>query len=181
MKKLSPLQLGLLKKGIIDLHGDVNGKMLHYVRECMMRLALKDNPPISIKITSSGGDVWFGLLIYDLFRSYPGKKTGTVIVFARSMAAIILQACDKREATQNSCILVHNIHVSKGEISLDEFDSVKQMKKIKDEIRKDQEKVHLILEKRTNKSRKTIMALCKKAYDLSAQEALDVGLIDKII
>jgi ATP-dependent protease ClpP protease subunit len=56
----------------------------------MALLNLKDNPPIQINITSSGGDVDSGLLIYDLIRLYPGETTGRVVGFARSIALIVL-------------------------------------------------------------------------------------------
>lgn len=179
MEQLSHLQLGLLEKGIIDLQGDVDGDMFEYVRECMMRLALKDNPPITVKITSSGGSVWSGLFIYDLIRLYPGFKTGIAIGLVRSIAAIILQACDKRESTRNSLITIH--HVGRNKADLDEIEDKNEWRKIVKFLRAQQEKLYLILEKKTNKSRSAIVALCKENCDLSAQEALDFGLIDAIV
>jgi len=179
MEGLSILQLALLEKGIINLQGEVDEDMFIYVRACLVALVVKDNPPIRIEIMSPGGSVTFGLIIYDLLRLYPGKKTGVVIGLARSIALIILQACDKRTSTRNSFVLFH--HVARSNIDLGNLEDNKQLKKIMEEMRADQKKIYLILEKKTKKSRGVIVALCKEDRELSAQEALKFGLIDQIV
>lgn len=179
MPYLNDQQARLLEKGIIDLLGDVDEEMFGYIRECMLELALRDNPPIRINITSRGGGVNSGLLIYDLLRLYPGETTGVVIAFASSIAAVMLQACKKRESTQNSLILIH--HIRRNEVSLDKFDDPAEIKKIKKSLRESQEKIYLIFDKKTKMSRAAIIALCKEERELSAQEALKFGFIDEII
>ena len=181
MRILSSLQRGLLEKRIIDLRDEVDDRMFEYVRECMALLSLKNNPPIHIKITSDGGSVTSCLFIHDLFRLYPGQKTGTVIGFARSTAAVILQACDKRQAAQNSLLLIHSVMISMSRVPLDEFNDTKEFGKRLKNSRADQERLYLILERRSGKSRSDIVALCKEDRDLSAEEALAFGLIDEII
>ncbi|OGH69020.1 MAG: hypothetical protein A2754_00985 [Candidatus Magasanikbacteria bacterium RIFCSPHIGHO2_01_FULL_47_8] len=179
MTALTSLQESLLERNLIILKGEVRDEMIEYVHECMLRLAARDNPPITIRITSVGGSVWIGLLIHDFLRLYPGKKTGVVVGFAKSMAAIILQACDRRQCTRNSEILVH--HINQEEIKMDELMNEKRLKKIKDEMITEQNKLYCILEGRTKKSRRAIIAACKKDREMSAEEALDFGLIDEII
>lgn len=181
MEKMSALQLDLLGKGIIDLRGEVNRSMVEYVRECMIRLVTKDNPPIYIKITSDGGNTSISFIIHDILRLYPGHKTGTVIGVARSAAVTILQACDRRESTQNSLILIHNPKFSNGVVGLDEIDDPKKWKKLVKDLRAIQKQLHLILAKKTKQSRVAVAALCKQDCDLSAEEALAFGLIDEIV
>ncbi|TSC85107.1 MAG: Protease subunit of ATP-dependent Clp protease [Parcubacteria group bacterium Gr01-1014_13] len=172
------LKLELLEKNIIDLQGEVNEDMFIYVRECIMRLATKDNPPISIKITSNGGNTRASFAIYDLLRLYPGEKTGTVIGAARSAAVTILQACDRRECMRGSLVLIHdNIF----DVRISQIDDAKEWEKIMAEMRETQANLFSILEKRTKKSRGEIIALCKEDHDLLAEEALKFGLIDEIV
>ena len=179
MENLSSLQIVLLKKGVINLQGNVDGDMFAYVRGCLTLLSLEGNPPIQINITSGGGSLNHGLIIYDILRLYPGKKTGTIIGYARSIALIILQACDKRESTRHSFSLLH--YVSRSESDLDEIENKKKWENIVKDMRADQQKIYLILKKKTRKPLSAIVALCKEGRDLSAREALDFGLIDKII
>jgi len=77
-----------LGRGIIDLQGDVDGKMIFYVREATTRLIAHDSPDITIHITSGGGSVDTGLDIYDFLQNYTGKITGKVFGYARSMAVL---------------------------------------------------------------------------------------------
>jgi len=181
MEKLSSLQLDLLEKGIIDLRGEVEDSMFEYVRECVGLLSLEDNPPIHVKITSEGGSVVSGLFIYDLLRLYPGHKTGVVIGFARSIAAVILQACDKREAAKNSLLLIHGVKIGMRGVPLDEICDNKEFRKKLENSRAAQEQIYLILKSKTKKSKSDVVALCKEDRDLLAKEALAFGLIDEII
>lgn len=188
MSNLRDLQLGLLEKGVIDLDGVVDMDMHDYVRECMTRLILQDNPPISIRITSQGGSVIAGLHIYDLLRLYPNLKTATVFGTARSIAVIVLQACEKREAARNSTFLLH--YVRQDMISLHHFEDVAKMSKIKSSLHDAQNKIISILEERTKKPREYILKLCDRGEldsswsrddEFTAEQALDAGLIDTIV
>lgn len=178
MSILTDLQAELLERNIIVLDGDVDEEMAGYVHECMLRLAVKDNPPITIRITSDGGDTENGLYIYDFLRLYPGKKTGIVIAFARSMAAIVLQACDVRQCPKNSVVLIHRVSQA---VKTDDLTDEAKLKETKKEMLVEEEKLWSILRERTKKSRRAIIAVCKKDREMSAAEALNFGLIDEII
>ena len=53
---------------------------------------------------------------YDMLKYYKGKKTGIVVGFAMSMAAILLQTCDERKAYRHAGILIH--HIAQGSVEL---------------------------------------------------------------
>lgn len=178
MSDMTDMQIAFLEKGIIYLDGQIEEGTFLYVYRCMELLRLKENPPIQINITSAGGDVDSGQLIYDLIRLYPGDTTGRVIGFARSIAQIILQACDKREALQHS---FHMLHYVSERISLDKIENEEKLEKFTKTLRKEQEKINRILRKRTKRPLKSIISLCDKGEDITAQEALDFGLIDEIL
>ncbi|MBU4082650.1 ATP-dependent Clp protease proteolytic subunit [Patescibacteria group bacterium] len=176
---LDETQLRLLEKGIVDLSGEVDGDMAQYVREAIIRLITKDSPEIKILITSSGGAVDIGLDIYDALHAYQGRKTGIVYGYARSMAAVILQACDERQCACHAHIMIH--HIYHKNVSLDILRSAKKLKEIKSEMEESQNKIYRILSKRSGKNENEIREKCVKEQEMSSEKALEFGLIDKII
>lgn len=74
-------------------------------------------PDIKVLISSNGGDVDFGLHIYDLISTYPGHSTGVVYCKADSMAATILQGCDVRLCAKHASVFIH--HISRNSVSFD--------------------------------------------------------------
>lgn len=175
---LSELYLNLLKKGIIDLRGGTYEHMFGYVRECIMHLMAMGSPDVTIYITSSGGSVENGLDIHDLLRTYPGKKVGKVYGMARSMAIVILQACDERICAENARILVH--HIARREISLDVLRSPEKIQAMRDEMEAMQARLDQILSQRTKMTQEEMRLLAEKNQDISAQQALEFGFIDSL-
>lgn len=177
---LDEMQLDLLKKGIIDLKGVIDQDMLEYVRDCFVWLTASGSPDICVMISSVGGSVTFGLIIYDLIRVYEGKSVGMVLGGAHSMAACILQACKNRRCTRGSSILIHYLRPDADDIRLNVLQNRRKLSKIIKLLEPQQEKLFLILE-RTRKSRSEIAAQCSKDEMMTAEEALAFGLIDEII
>lgn len=177
--QLSEVQLALLDQEIIDLGGDVDADMVRYAREALLRLVARGSPEITVKITSGGGDVRIGLDIVDLLNAYPGKKIGQVFGFAKSMAAIILQACDVRQCSRHGVVLIH--YVSLRQVNLDQLRDAKKVEEMVIEMTKSQERINAILMARTKKSADEINTANKAEKDFSAEEALAFGLIDEII
>ena len=132
---------------------------------------------IEIRIFTGGGIVHAGLDIYDALRNYKGKKTGLVYAYARSMGATILQACDERVCLPYATVLIHHIT---SRVSLDELEDPGRFGKIIASMRKDQEIIYAILTERTGTSVDKIRNACRRDQDMSAREALEFGLIDRI-
>jgi len=177
---LNTEQALLLKKGIIQIYGEVDEAMAGYIRECLPILAINDNPSINIWFTSQGGSVIHGLDIYDMLHSYPGQTTGLVINHAQSMAVIILQACAKRLANPNSQLLVHD-PILMG-LSVKTLRNQGKLQKALDkDSRRIYDRIYRILSRRSGNSMTTIRKLCNKAEDMFADEALAIGLIDEIV
>jgi len=177
--KLDKIQEGLIEQNIISIGGEIDDDATMYIREALLRLRAKGNPEITLQITSGGGSVDVGLDIYDFLRSYPGKKIGTVQGVARSMAAIILQACDKRIAMRHSSILIH--HISKRDIGLDELRDKEKIAQILDTLEKSQARIYTILSEKTKHTIEEIKVECAKNEDMTAEDALSFGLVDEII
>lgn len=177
---LSESQVSLLKKGIIDLGGEVDEEMARYVREALVLLyARAESTDVRVLITSKGGSVDYGLDIYDALRLYPGKKTGIVHGYAMSMGSLILQACDTRLCTEHAHVLIH--HISRRSVSLDTMRSRKKIEEEKQELEAQQQCLYKILSARTNKSIAEIRRCCVRDTPMTAKEALEFGLIDKVI
>jgi ATP-dependent Clp protease protease subunit len=176
---LDETQLALLRQGTIDLGGEVNGDMALYVREAVTRLeAHTDSADLHLRLTSDGGDVGCGLSIYDVLRNYGGKKEGLVMGFARSMGVLILQACDRRIALQHSQILIH--HISRREISLDVLRTKTKLQLVREEMEAQQTRLYKILSSRCGRTVPEIRKKCAEEQDMTAEDALEFGLIDEI-
>jgi len=164
---------------IIYIDGEVNSEMLDNVCETLNDLTQAGSPDIEVIISSSGGYVEPGLDIIDQLGRYRGKKTAKVTRTAGSMAAIILQACDRRLCADNATIFVHNLYMEN--VGLDELHDQRQLKKLVKELEEDQEKMNRLVMKRTGMSRQKVVKIFKKKPTFSAKEALELGLIDQII
>lgn len=176
---LQQREIDLLQKNIIDIYDDTEADLINYIREALLWLRTKGSPDIEVKITSNGGSMDIGLHVYDELRNYSGKKTGIVAGFARSMGAIILQACDNRYCHENSLILIH--HISRSKISLDQITSKKKNRAVRKDMEQSQKILYSILMDKTGKKKKEIIKVCKKDKSMRAKKALAFGLIDKIL
>lgn len=176
---LNNVDAGLLKNRIIDLKGEMENEMADYVRECLKILKSENNPDIIVEISSGGGSVRVGLTIYDMLRLYPGKKTGKVIGAAHSMAAVVLQACNKRLCAKHAQMMIH--HISQSSVSLDTLRSKKRIKETLDSMEEDQKFIYEVLCKSTGQNRATIKKVCSEEKYMTAEEAMQFGLVDKVI
>ena len=175
---LTQTQLRLLNYDTIDLTGKVNLKMVDYCREAMIRLVSEGSPPCHILINSSGGNVKFGLDIFDLISHYPSQTTGVILNYSYSMAAIILQACQKRLITKNSYLLIHN--PSPENPSWNQIFDPKEHRRLKKILKEVQAKIIEILMERTGQSEEKIIAALDEGKEMTALEALRFGLVDEI-
>lgn len=176
---LSEVQHALLKENIIDIVGEVDMNAFFYVREALLRLRAKGSPPIEVLISSNGGQVSWGLHIYDALRLYAGVKTGTVSAAAMSMATVILQACELRRCYRHSYLRIH--HIKRNDMSLDVFQDSKKLKEEIDGLRQRQERIYKIFIARTGQEKEKIKKTCARDKDMTTEEALKFGLIDEII
>jgi ATP-dependent Clp protease protease subunit len=168
----------MLEKKILLIQGKVDGDMVCYIRESVAQLICQGSPDVFVAICSGGGSVTAGLDIYDILGLYSGKKTALVFNYARSMAAVILQACEERMATTHSKIMIH--HISTNDISLDTLRSEDKLNERKKAMERDQDYLYRILSDRTGKSITDITNECFKDRDMNVDEAKAFGLIDKI-
>lgn len=167
----------LLKDRIILLAGVFDDTMANSIVAQLLFLASKDNDKdIQLYINSPGGSVTAGLAIYDTIQHIKPDVSTISIGLSASMGALILAAGTKgkRYALPNSEILLHQVAGgAKGQASEIEI-TAKQILKIKDRINK-------ILAKHTGQPLSKIAKDTDRDFYLSADEAKEYGVIDKIL
>lgn len=171
-------RLKFVEKRTVLITGSVTRETWHKVMAVMSDLLFQGAPDIAIIFDSNGGECKPGLDLYDLFNTYPGTKTGIVISRAHSIATVILQACDVRICAQHADILIHNIQ---AEITLETASSPKKFAEWLKGRKYVQDRIHKILAGRTDKTISRIAKECRKDKAMNSKEALDFGLIDRLL
>lgn len=166
----------LLEDRIIFLTGEINDQTADSVVAQLIFLEAKDaDKDISLYINSPGGSVSAGLAIYDTM-NYVKCDVNTICVgMAASMGAFLLSsgAKGKRFALPNSEIMIHQpLGGAQGQAS--------DIVIVANHIQKTKEKLARILSENCGQPFKTVMADTDRDNYMSAEEALQYGLIDKI-
>lgn len=169
----------LLKERIIFLVGPVNDQTANLVVAQLLFLE-SENPDkdIYFYINSPGGSVTAGLSIYDTMKFIKPDVQTLCLGQAASMGAFLLSVGTKgkRFALPNSRVMIHQPLISGGlggQASDIEIHA-RELLKLK-------EKLNQILAEHTGKSLEQIERDTDRDNFMSAQEAADYGLIDKVI
>ena len=167
----------LLKERIIFLTGEVNDEVSSLV--CAQLLFLESENPkkdISLYINSPGGVITSGMAMYDTMKYISCDVATICIGQACSMGSFLLAGGTKgkRFSLPNSQIMIHQPSAgTQGQIT-DMALHLKRLETIK-------KRMNQILADRTGKPVETVTADCERDNFMSAQEALEYGLIDKVI
>ena len=147
--------------------------------KALIELAEIKNEGIELKIIAlEGGSTEVGLGIVRLIETSPVPITGIVVQKACSMAAIILQACHTRIMHKGAYL---HYHYGGWPVSLlIYFDHELMKENMKAGIAL-QNALFAPLKNRTNMSDEEIHTLFTREQSVYAEEALSLGLIDKII
>ena len=167
----------LLNDRVIFLSDEVNDTTASLVVAQMLFLEAQDpDKDISFYINSPGGSVSAGMAIYDTMNFIKCDVSTICIGMAASMGAFLLSAGTKgkRFALPHSQIMIHQpLGGAKGQATDIEIQA-KQILRIKATLNE-------ILAANTGKPLATIEKDTDRDNYLTAQEALDYGLIDKIL
>jgi ATP-dependent Clp protease, protease subunit len=166
----------LLKERIIFLGSEVNDQIANLIVAQFLFLESEDpEKDIFLYINSPGGSVSAGMAIYDTMQ-YIRPQVHTVCMGqAASMGALLLcgGAKGKRSALPHARIMIHQpLGGFQGQASDIEIHA-KEMRRVKDEIIQ-------IMVRHTGKSAKQVEADCDRDNFMTAGQAQEYGLIDKI-
>ena len=167
----------LLKDRIIFLGTAIDDTVANLVVAQLLFLESEDpDKDISIYINSPGGSVTAGLAIYDTMQYIKPDVSTICIGMAASMGAVLLTAGaeGKRIALPNSRIMIHQpMGGMQGQASDIEIHAK--------EILKTRAKLNEILAKHTGRPLEKIEADTDRDFYMSAEEAQQYGIVDKII
>ncbi len=167
----------LLNDRIIMLSEEVNDTTASLVVAQLLYLESQDpDKDIQFYINSPGGSVTAGMAIYDTMQYVKCDVSTICIGLAASMGAFLLSAGTKgkRLALPNSEIMIHQPSAgTQGQIT-DMAIHLKRLETIK-------KRMNEILADNTGRSVEEITAACERDNFMSAEEAREYGLIDKVI
>jgi ATP-dependent Clp protease protease subunit len=167
----------LLKDRIIMLCGEIEDALSNSIVAQLLFLAAEDSEKdIFLYINSPGGSISAGMAIYDTMNLITPHVSTICMGMAASMAAFIL-ACGekgKRYALPNSEIMIHQpLGGAQGQATEIQI-AAKHILRLR-------ERINGILAEKTGKPLETISVDTDRDNYMFAQEALDYGLIDKIM
>lgn len=167
----------LLKDRIVMVSGEINDAMASVVCAELLFLASEDNEKdIQMYINSPGGSVTAGFAIYDTM-NYVHPDVSTVCMgMAASMGAFLLSSGTKgkRICLPNSEVMIHQpLGGAQGQAT--------EIQIAAEHILKIKERLTQILADNCGKDYDTVKDACERDHYLTAEEAKDFGLIDKII
>lgn len=170
----------LLKDRIIFLSEDVNHVTASLIIAQMLFLESEDpDKEISFYINSPGGSITDGMAIVDTMNYIKCPVSTICVGLAASMGSVLLTcgAKGKRFATPNSEILIHQPLIGGGGLS----GQATEIKIHADHMVKTREKLNKILSDRTGQPIDVINRDTERDHYMTAQEALEYGLIDGIM
>ncbi len=166
----------LLKDRIIFISEEITDMSANIIIGQLLYLDSLNHNDINIYINSPGGSVSAGLAIYDTMNYIKSDVSTICIGCAASMGAFLLSSGTKgkRYSLPNSEIMIHQpLGGAKGQAS--------EIKIAAEHILNTREKLNNILSINTGQDIHTIEKDTDRDNYMSSKEALDYGLIDKII
>ena len=167
----------LLRERVVFLVGEVNDQTANLVIAQLLFLE-SENPDkeISLYINTPGGSVSAGLAIFDTMQFIKPNVSTLCMGMAASMGAFLLCAGEKgkRYALPNSRVMIHQpLGGARGQASDIEIQAR--------EILYLRERLNKILSDRTGQTIETIAKDTDRDNFMSAEQAQEYGLIDKVI
>ena len=167
----------LLNDRIVMLSEEVNDTTASLVVAQLLYLEAQDpDKDIQFYINSPGGSVTAGMAIYDTMQYIKCDVSTICVGLAASMGAFLLSsgAKGKRLALPNAEIMIHQPSAgTQGQIT-DMAIHLRRLEIVKTRMNR-------ILSENTGKSIEVVTADCERDNFMTAQEAMEYGLVDKVI
>lgn len=179
-ERIQDIYSHLLSQRIIFLGEDVNDVSAGLIVAQFLYLEAQDpGKDIQFYINSPGGSVTAGFAIYDTMQYIRCNVSTICVGLAASFGAFLLAggAKGKRMALPNAEIMIHQVAVHGNGIQ----GSVSDIKIASDHLQQSKFRINRILAENTGRTIEEIAVDTDRDYHMSAKEALEYGLIDKII
>lgn len=166
----------LLEDRIILLTGEINDYTSNIIIAELLYLDSINHNDICIYINSPGGSITSGMAIYDTMNYIKSDVSTICIGIAASMGAFLLSSGKqgKRYALPNSEIMIHQpLGGASGQAT--------EIKIAAERILKLKEKLNKILSNNSKQDINKIEQDTERDYFMNSKEALDYGIVDKIL
>jgi ATP-dependent Clp protease protease subunit len=162
----------------IFIQGEIDNDLAMSVVQQIMYLQKESNEPITIYISSPGGSVMDGLLIYDAIEMCPCIVKTVVLGMAASMGAVLFASGTKGERYMcpHSKVMIHEPLISNGVGG-----SATSIKNISESILETKKILNTILAKHCNKSIKELNKATSYDNYMNIEEAMKFGICDKTL
>jgi ATP-dependent Clp protease protease subunit len=169
----------MIKARTVILSGPVDDKLAARVIHELLLLEADDaEKPITIYLNSPGGSVTSGFAIYDMMRFVAPRVRVVCSGLTASIGTVILLGAAKEDrlALPNTRLLIHQPLIA-GNV----YGPASDLEITANEILKTRGKINQLLAAQTGQPLERIEADTQRDYWLTAQEALDYGLISRIV
>lgn len=167
----------LLKNRIVFLGTAISDQVANLVVAQLLYLSREDpESGIQMYINSPGGQVYAGMAIYDTMRMIPNKISTVAVGVAASFGTVLLAAGSKgqRYALPHATIHMHQpLGGAQGQASDIEIQA-KEILRLK-------ERINEILSNATDQDVETIIKDTERDFYMSSKQAVDYGLVDKVL
>lgn len=169
----------LLKSRTVLLSKEVSSQTAKLIIEQLLVLEAEDSEsPITLILNSPGGEVHSGFAIYDIIKFLRSPVRIVCAGLTASIATIILIAVprERRFALPNARLLIHQ-PLFQGSV----YGAASDLEITANEILKTKDLINSLIAQETGNTFEKVAADTERDFWLSAKEALDYGLVGKII
>ncbi len=166
----------MMEARTILLSGEINKELAERVIRQLILLESKSDDPIKVFIDSPGGDADAGFAIYDMMRFIKPDVYIVGMGLVASAAAIILLASPKehRIALPNSHYLIHQPLSGIRGVATEIEIHARELEKLR-------EKINKLISEETGRPVEKVEKETDRDYWMNADEAIDYGLVSKIV
>ncbi len=175
-KNMNFLENGLFKNRTLTLFGEVNQEVARRTAEKLLTLSYESDDPITFYISSPGGHVESGDVIYDMIQYIKPVVRCIGTGWVGSIATHIYLAAEKenRLCLPNTRFLIHQ---PAGGFGGDATDIAIHAR----EIVKTRERINAVIAERTGQPLERVTQDTDRDYWMSAEESVAYGLVGRII
>lgn len=166
----------LVEDRIIYMGEEFDNDSCNRIVAQLLYLDSLNHNPIRIYINSPGGDVIDGLAIIDTINFIKSPVYTICVGLAASMGAVLLSCGEKghRTVLPHSRVMIHQVSGFAG-------GSLADMKIDLEQTKRCEQDIYHILANNLDKSYDEIVALCDRNNWFIGQEAIDLGIADKVL
>lgn len=175
----------LANRRLVLLRGKIDSHMAERIITVMLVLDFKEVAPITMLIASDGGDVDSGKNICGAIHMLRSPVDGLVIERCASMAIDVLFSCRERRAVPTAKFFLHFPRTRFECVCDSDAITEREITMVRKQMMEDKKAHNELYMKRMKKSREEIHELLRlgekyRSLDYTAEEALDLGIIDVI-